>query len=503
MPPSATRVPVPVKLSYGVGQLAEGVKNAAFGTFLLLYYNQVLGLSGSLAGTAIFIALCFDAVTDPLAGSVSDNSRSSWGRRHPFMYASALPLAIFFFALFTPPDGLGTTGLFAWLTTFTILTRAAMTLYHVPHLALGAELSDHYTERTTIVAYRQFFSILGILTVSALGYGVFFRDVGGRAGDLVAANYLPFAATLAVAMTVTILWSAIGTHAQIPKLPQTRHVERPGFSRLLRGVASDFGSALENRSFKWLAGATLSSWVMVGLQNALQLYIANFFWELGDNSKALLLMATPCGFFLGIGFTRAIHERIDKRLTMIAGSCLYLGFTIGPVALRLLDAFPANDSAGLTPTLVACGLGAGFGGVQAIVSGSSMMADVADEHELETGRRQEGVFFGAISFAGKGASGLGSMLGGFAIDAIGFPAVATPGEIAPGIVFDLGAVYGPMMTGLALLGVWCASHYRLTAEEHAHIAAALAARSGSAPPEGPADALSPDQRSVAEQATSN
>ena len=81
------------KLSYGVGQAAEGIKNAAFGTFLLLYYNQVLGLSGSLAGIAIFIALCFDAVTDPIAGSISDNFRSKWGRRHPFMYASAIPVS--------------------------------------------------------------------------------------------------------------------------------------------------------------------------------------------------------------------------------------------------------------------------------------------------------------------------------------------------------------------------------------------------------------------------
>ena len=129
------------KLSYGIGQAAEGIKNAAFGTFLLLYYNQVLGLSGSLAGIAIFIALCFDAVTDPIAGSISDNFRSKWGRRHPFMYASAIPLAIAFYFLFVPMDGLGTTGLFIWMTVFTILTRGAMTLYHVPHLALGAELS--------------------------------------------------------------------------------------------------------------------------------------------------------------------------------------------------------------------------------------------------------------------------------------------------------------------------------------------------------------------------
>ena len=111
--PETDKVPRSIKINYGIGQLAEGVKNAAFATFVLLYYNQVLGLSGSLAGLAIFIALCFDALTDPIAGSVSDNFKSRWGRRHPFMYASAIPLAIAFYLLFVPPEGLSSVALFA------------------------------------------------------------------------------------------------------------------------------------------------------------------------------------------------------------------------------------------------------------------------------------------------------------------------------------------------------------------------------------------------------
>ena len=94
------------KFAYGIGQLAEGLKNSALGTFVLFYYNQVLGLPGTLAGLALAIALFFDAFTDPFAGSISDNWRSKMGRRHPFMYASALPLGICFYLLFSPPEGL-------------------------------------------------------------------------------------------------------------------------------------------------------------------------------------------------------------------------------------------------------------------------------------------------------------------------------------------------------------------------------------------------------------
>ncbi|MEE8245200.1 MAG: MFS transporter, partial [Pseudomonadales bacterium] len=111
------------KLSFGIGQAAEGIKNNAFTLFLLFFYVQVHGLSASLAGTALFIALIFDAVSDPIAGYLSDSWRSRWGRRQPFMYASAVPLAIAFYFTFVPPEGLSQWGLFAWLTGFTVLTR--------------------------------------------------------------------------------------------------------------------------------------------------------------------------------------------------------------------------------------------------------------------------------------------------------------------------------------------------------------------------------------------
>ena len=81
---------------YGLGQLPEGVKTAAFGFFLLFYYNQVLGLPGTLAGAALFVALLFDAISDPLVGTLSDFTRSRWGRRHPYLYASALPFLTLF-----------------------------------------------------------------------------------------------------------------------------------------------------------------------------------------------------------------------------------------------------------------------------------------------------------------------------------------------------------------------------------------------------------------------
>ncbi|MFM8356815.1 MAG: MFS transporter, partial [Gammaproteobacteria bacterium] len=116
-------LPLSTRLFQGLGALPDTWKNFAFNTFLLFYYNQVLGLTASLASAAIMIALIVDAITDPLVGSWSDSFRSRLGRRHPFMYASALPLGVSLYLAFSPPDGLSETGLFVWLTVFAVLVR--------------------------------------------------------------------------------------------------------------------------------------------------------------------------------------------------------------------------------------------------------------------------------------------------------------------------------------------------------------------------------------------
>ena len=144
-------VSLTTKLLQGVGALPDTYKNFAFNTFLLFFYNQVLGYPATLASAALGIALCFDAVTDPMVGSFSDNLRSRLGRRHPLMYLSALPLALSLYFVFVPPDNLSSTVMFVWLMFFAIAVRTSMTLFLVPWSAMMAELSTDYVERTDIV----------------------------------------------------------------------------------------------------------------------------------------------------------------------------------------------------------------------------------------------------------------------------------------------------------------------------------------------------------------
>src|ERR1019366_4533764 len=129
------------KLFYGAGSTAYGVKENGFRSLLLIFYNQVLGLPVGLVAIAIMVALICDAFLDPMIGQISDMWRSRWGRRHPFMYAAAIPTAISFVALWNPPHGLSQAELLGYLIVTAIFVRAFITMYEIPSSALASELT--------------------------------------------------------------------------------------------------------------------------------------------------------------------------------------------------------------------------------------------------------------------------------------------------------------------------------------------------------------------------
>jgi GPH family glycoside/pentoside/hexuronide:cation symporter len=467
-------VPLSSKFAFGIGQYAEGLKNTAFSLFILFYYNQVLGLSGTLAGAALFIALLFDAITDPLAGSLSDNFRSRLGRRHPFMYLSAVPLAVAFVGLFSPPDSMGQFGLFAWLTIFAILTRGAMTLYHVPHLALGAELTENFHERTKVVAFRQFFGTFGNASAVVIGLGYFFADSKG--GRLSLENYMPYAITLSILMIITIWYSAYGTQKEIPHLSVP--AEKPPMGIFTRMI-QDGKEAFTNRSFTWLFFGVLIVFVMSGVNNALDLYMFQYFWELTGVQMLWTQLALMVGLMGGVFLTTTLHRYTDKKFGVILGTGAWAVVQVIPVVLRLTGKFPENGDPLLVTTLITLKFLQGILLQQAFVSFGSMMADVTDEHEYQTGIRQEGIFFGAIAFSAKATSGFGNFIGGFGLDIIQWPTgpdIQTAADIPPETLVNLGLLYGPIVATFSIVSLWCYTHYHLTRERHAEILVELRQR---------------------------
>ena len=207
------------KFFYGVGSVAFGVKDNGFGALLLLFYNQALGLDARLAGLAIAIALVVDAFLDPLIGYASDHLHTRWGRRHPLMYAAAIPAALSYFFLFSPPDGLSQTGLFAYLLVTAIFVRVFIALFEIPNSALVAEFTQNYDERTSYLNWRLFFGWTAGLTMTVAAFGIFLSvGVGKIPGTQVPANYQAYGIAAAIIMFAAIMASALGTHRTIPWL---------------------------------------------------------------------------------------------------------------------------------------------------------------------------------------------------------------------------------------------------------------------------------------------
>ena len=468
-----------MKLAFGVGQAAEGLFGASYGTFLIFYYNQVLGLPGSLAGAAVGIALVVDAFTDPLAGSLSDHWRSRYGRRHPFMYASIVPLAVSFYFLFHP---LVTTdfGLFVWLVVFSNATRTSMSLYHVPHIALGAEMSEDYDERSKLVGYRMFFANVGVLFTFAAGFLYFFTPTPEfENGQLNAGAYPRFALLLAVLMGATIFWSGWGTRAAIPFLPVAPATPRLGLGRVLWRVLKDIADAMRSVSFRWLFFGVLVVFVMVGVNGGLDLYVFTYFWELDRAAILLVICAYPVGVLVGSLFCPAFFRRFGKKAGLIFGGLSWAFWQTLPIVGRLLDWLPENGEPLLIGLLVGMKVIQGASTVQANVAFGSMVADIIDEHEYATGKRQEGIFFAASSFSAKATTGIGNVIAGVALDLISWPRgahIKTAADVPPETLVNLGLVYGPVVAAFGFVSIWCYTHYRLTRERHAEILEELGRR---------------------------
>ena len=460
------------KILFGIGQSADSIKNFAFGNLLLIYYNQVLGVSGTLSGAAVAIALAFDAITDPAVGSLSDGFRHRFGRRHLFMFASILPMGATFFLLFWPPDGLSEWWLFAWLTGFAVLCRTALTFFHVPYLALGAEMSKDYQERTQIAAIRQAAGIVASLIVVMLTWNVIMVATPAEsAPQLTKAPYFEFALACAGLMMALMLISTIGTMKQLPRL-SSAPADHPRFT--LKRVYADIYTALQNRAFFALFWGSLIFAIFMGVHSGLAMHTKTFFWELDTKSIEYVQYAGIGGGLLGLVLLGPFHRWFDKRMTLIIGVVAYTAAATLPVAGALLNLTP-SDPLAIRWMLIIAQLIGYAAIIHAAVSGISMMGDIADAHELEHGRRQEGVYFGSHNFALKCTTAAGSFAAGVILDLVGFPPNATPGTVPVEVLTNYGWL-SVATVGMAGVGLWVFWPYDLSRERHGEIRDALRTR---------------------------
>ena len=462
------------KVAYGFGSVAFGVKSNGFDYFFLIFYSQVMGVSAYLVSLALMIALIVDALSDPLIGYLSDNTRSRWGRRHPFMYAAAIPASVAYYFVWNPPAGLQGDALFPYIVTLAILVRTLITVYEIPSSSLVAEMSDDYDERTSMLSYRYFFGWTGgtlmgafatifiLVPTATISNGMFNVEGHGQVG-----------AIAATVIFLAIMISALGTHKMIPDLKPPPPARQMSVGLIYREVFE----TLASRSFLALFLAALFGAVASGVSTTLSFYFSTFFWGFTTEQIGLISLSVVISALMAFFISPAISKRLGKKRGAITIGLMAFTVAPAPIFLRLLGLMPENGDPVLFPLVLSIIVV----DVALIIAyqtlSSSMIADLVEEAEIKTQRRNEGVFFASVTFVRKVTQGIGAAVAGVLLTISQFPVGATPDQVPESVLTTFGWLYVPVIFGLWMIMIACLSLYSVDRKKHEANLETLAQRS--------------------------
>ena len=454
------------KASYGLGSVAQAVAGVALSAAIINFYLvRVVGLRPELVGLVIFLSLAIDAVLDPVIGRWSDNFRSRWGRRHPFMYASALPVGLAIYFLWHPPHGLPDTDLAAFMFAMLVVLRICVSLYQIPSDALTPELAPDYHERTGLISYRWFFGIAGGLVMTVILLDVFLRkDATHPLGLLNREGYAQFGLLAAIVVFLSIILSSMATHRYIPYLSRAPR-ERQSFAQSARQIIATLG----NRSLLVVMMSGLVSGIAGGIGSSVGTFVNVYFWGLSPQVIALLVVAAVPGSIAGVVLAPILSRVLDKKRTMITVFTVSIFTGVIPVSLRLLGLMPPNGSPWVPTILILDGFVAGTLGLMGFVIVSSMIADVVEDSAVKTGVRSEGLLFAANGLLPKFTAGIGGMVGNLMLVAAHFPVGVQRGAVDfvdPAIMRHLLLLSMPTGVVLNLIAVGVLIFYQIDRSSH-------------------------------------
>ena len=481
------------KFAFGVGSIGETTYTTIFNAFIVIYYNQAVGLSNSLIGTAILLALVGDAISDPAIGIISDRWRSKLGRRHPFLFVAPIPLAASIWFIFNVPDALtsgdtlntssGQFMLFLWLAAWTILSRIFLTLYSIPHIALGGELARDARERSQLFSVNAMLGWSAGALFSFIAWSFFLSgETIGADGvaipnHLKAASFGPLALFAGALVLITVSMCAIGTFSRIDTLSQPKEDLEPLNIRLF---LIKLISPLWNRNYRFLAIGALLFMTSSGLYETFNVFVNTYYWEVVPEQIRWIELAGMPGVIVGAMLAPMLMHKFDRLPVLIGAiSCSMISAQV-LIDLRLLGWLPENGSELLLPMLITNKfLFLVFIGIASIAV-PSMMADIIDENELISGHREEGLFYSTTKFFSKISNSLATLLGGLMLDRfINMPFEAVPGQLDADIINKLGISAGPIMGLFGFFSLFFYIRYSLSRKNHDDILVQLKVRNAS------------------------
>lgn len=447
-------------MAYGAGDLGPAITANIVVVFLLVFFTNVAGLDPGLAGSILLIGKIWDAINDPMVGALSDRTESKWGRRLPWMLWGAVPFGFFFFLQWVVPhfsDNPSTNqwGLFWYYVVISIFSNAFYTVVNLPYTALTPELTQNYDERTSLNSFRFAFSISGSilsLIIALVLFGVFPNDP--------IKQYLLIGGVCAVLSVLPLYWCVFGIRERVLEGEARRQANPPPPQTM--SYWEQLKAAFRNRPFLYVVGIYLCSWLAVQNTVAIIPYFVQNWMGLAEQDFTQVVIAVQVTGLIMLFVWTAVSKRVGKKAVYFMGMSVWV---IAQIGLFLLQP-------GQVVWMYVLAVMAGFGVSTAYLVPWSMIPDVIELDELNTGQRREGLFYGYMVLLQKVALAIGVFLVGQSLQVSGFlkTVAGEPKPIQPdSALWAIRLMIGPIPAVILLIGLVLAYFYPITREVHAEI----------------------------------
>jgi glycoside/pentoside/hexuronide:cation symporter, GPH family len=417
--------PLTDMVTYSMGDCAVSlVMNSLFG-FAMMYYTDALGLKPSLAGVAMFLAFIWDGITDPVMGHLTDNTRSRFGKRHPYMLIGGLGLIISFYFLWMVPGVFkeNMTVLFWYLVVVNLLVRTFYTIFNIPFTALGFQICTDYVGRTRLQGVRNILGMATNLCGPALSWLIFFGNNEVTRATNKPANYVNMGTSFAIAASIFFIIVLFST---MKYMKDSRDIKITGNS--VKGFAIDMKEIILDRYPRWAFAFVFIVILGIGLVGTFQIYLYEHFLKLEGAQKTIAHGGTMVGMALGAAMASRLVKHFDKKKS-IAMAAIWGVFCNIILAILFLPGWLKPDHAitffGINIPIVFMAfvffhssywLG---NGIMLPIS-MSMMADVSEINEIKTGINKDGGYSAVYTFIANFAGGIASLFTGYALTMIGY-----------------------------------------------------------------------------------
>ncbi len=451
---SPERLSLATRLAFGAGDLGPAIATIVASFFQLYFLTTIAGLPPGLAGTILLIVKIWDAVNDPIIGWLTDKTQTRWGRRRPWLLFGAAPFGLLFFLQWVVPP-FDVTGKFIYYLIIALLFDTAFTVVNVPYTALTPELTRDYDERTALNSYRFAFSIGG----SLLG-GILHQIIVGQFADQ-QVGYLVSGAVVGVLIAIPFLWCFFGT--------RERYEPEPGAEEL--SLLDQIRYVFKNRPFLFVVGIYMFSWLAVQVTSSVLTFFIVFWlgsvpqfpttafgltFGSANDLIPIMLFAVQGSALVFLFVWSAVSRRVGKKAVYMIGSLIWIG-----VQAFLFFLQPEQIS-----LAIVLGVIAGAGVATAYLIPWSMMPDVIELDELETGQRREGMFYGFMVLLQKMGLAIGLFLVGQALQFAGFNETLPPGQQPESALSAIRLLIGPMPTLILICGMILTAFYPITKASH-------------------------------------